>query len=302
MLNPDDLYLAKNSILSDERLRDLPLVVAFSSPQDAGATAGQFGTFLLDNLKHVAIAEFDSDQLHDYRARRPHIVFNRDHFEDPVFPKLKLYVVEDSLDKPFLLLTGSEPDFQWQRFQQAMLGIAQRLQPSLVVFISAFPMPVPHTRPVPVTAHGSRKDLIDGISAWRPKAELHANMTNLLEVLFTEHGFDTVGFGVNVPQYISDADLPQGTLAALEYVTMATRLSLPTDQLREAARTVHGQINEQMGQHPEVQSMVSSYEENYDANYRSSNMLIPLSQRDADKVLGRDEIGALFEQFLHERE
>ena len=129
MLNPDDLYLAKNSILSDERLRDLPLVVAFSSPQDAGATAGQFGTFLLDNLKHVAIAEFDSDQLHDYRARRPHIVFNRDHFEDPVFPKLKLYVVEDSLDKPFLLLTGSEPDFQWQRFQQAMLGIAQRLQP-----------------------------------------------------------------------------------------------------------------------------------------------------------------------------
>ena len=124
-------------------------------------------------------------------------------------------MVEDSLDKPFLLLTGSEPDFQWQRFQQAMLGIAQRLQPSLVVFISAFPMPVPHTRPVPVTAHGSRKDLIDGISAWRPKAELHANMTNLLEVLFTEHGFDTVGFGVNVPQYISDADLPQGTLAAV---------------------------------------------------------------------------------------
>lgn len=57
-----------------------------------------------------------------------------------------------------------------------------------------------------------------------------------------------------------------------------------------------------MAQHPEVQSMVSSYEENYDANYRSSNMLIPLSQRDADKVLGRDEIGALFEQFLHERE
>lgn len=302
MLNPDDLYLAKNNILNDERLHQLPLVIAFSSPQDAGATAGQFGKFLVDELKNVPIVEFDSDQLHDYRARRPHILFNRDHFEDPVFPQLKLYVVEDSLDQPFLLLTGAEPDFQWQRFQQALLGIAQRLQPSLVVLISAFPMPVPHTRPVAVTAHGSRKDLINGISAWRPKAELHANMTSLIEVLLTEHGFDTVGFGVNVPQYISDADLPQGTLAALEYVTMATRLSLPTDQLREAARTVHGQINEQMAQHPEVQSMVSSYEENYDANYRSSNMLIPLSQRDADKVLGRDEIGALFEKFLSERE
>ena len=44
MLNPDDLYLAKNSILSDERLRDLPVVVAVYSTQEAGATAGQFGT------------------------------------------------------------------------------------------------------------------------------------------------------------------------------------------------------------------------------------------------------------------
>ena len=83
---------------------------------------------------------------------------------------------------------------------------------------------------------------LKGFSPWRPKADLHANMTNLLEVLFTENGFDTVGFGINIPQYVSDADLPQGTLTALEHVSMATRLAFPSDELREAARAVHGQI------------------------------------------------------------
>ena len=179
MLNPEDLYLANNKILHDARLKNLTLVIALSSPQDAGSTAGQLGHFLLKELKNIEVVEFDTDQLHDYRSRRPHIFFNKDHFEQPIMPALKLYAVEDTLDKPFLLLTGSEPDYQWQRFQQALLSIVRTLDPSLVVLVSAFPMPVPHTRPMPVTAHGSRKDLIEGISPWRPKADLHANMTNL---------------------------------------------------------------------------------------------------------------------------
>jgi len=119
MLNPEDLYLANNKILHDARLKNLTLVIALSSPQDAGSTAGQLGHFLLKELKNIEVVEFDTDQLHDYRSRRPHIFFNKDHFEQPIMPALKLYAVEDTLDKPFLLLTGSEPAYQWPRFQQA---------------------------------------------------------------------------------------------------------------------------------------------------------------------------------------
>jgi hypothetical protein len=256
---------------------------------------------LLSELKNIEIVEFDSDQLHDYRARRPYIRYEKDHFEQPQYPQLKLYAVEDSLDKPFLLLTGAEPDLQWQRFEKAVLTIAQRVKPSLVVLVSAFPMPVPHTRPFPITAHGSRKDLIRGISPWKPSADVHATVTNLLEVLFTENGIDTVGFGVNIPQYISEADLPQGTLTALEHVGMAAHLSLPTENLREAARHVHSQINDQVKQNPEIGRMITTMEENYDENFRTSDIAVPLSRRDAHNVPSRDEIGALFERFLDEQ-
>lgn len=300
MLNPEDLYLANTKILDDSRMHGLTLVIALSSPQDAGSTAGQLGQVLLSELKNIEIVEFDSDQLHNYRARRPFVHYEKDHFENPQYPQLKLYAVEDSLDQPFLLLTGAEPDLQWQRFQKALLGIVRRLQPSLIVLVSAYPMPVPHTRPFPVTAHGSRKDLIRGISPWKPTADMHATITNLLEVLFTDNGYDTVGFGVNIPQYISEADLPQGTLIALEHVGMAAHLSLPTDDLREAARHVHGQINDQVKQNPEIGRMITTMEENYDENYRTSDIAIPLSRRDANNIPSRDEIGALFERFLDE--
>lgn len=300
MLNPEDLYLANTKILDDLRMHGLTLVIALSSPQDAGSTAGQLGQVLLSELKNIEIVEFDSDQLHNYRARRPFVHYEKDHFENPQYPQLKLYAVEDSLDQPFLLLTGAEPDLQWQRFQKALLGIVRRLQPSLIVLVSAYPMPVPHTRPFPVTAHGSRKDLIRGISPWKPTADMHATITNLLEVLFTDNGYDTVGFGVNIPQYISEADLPQGTLTALEHVGMAAHLSLPTDDLREAARHVHGQINDQVKQNPEIGRMITTMEENYDENYRTSDIAIPLSRRDANNIPSRDEIGALFERFLDE--
>ena len=300
MLNPEDLYLANIKILDDPRMHGLTLVIALSSPQDAGSNAGQLGQVLLREMKNIELVEFDRDKLHTYRARRPFVHYEKDHFENPQYPQLKLYAVADSLDQPFLLLTGAEPDLQWQRFQKALLGIVRRLQPSLIVLVSAYPMPVPHTRPFPVTAHGSRKDLIRGISPWKPTADMHATITNLLEVLFTDNGYDTVGFGVNIPQYISEADLPQGTLTALEHVGMAAHLSLPTDDLREAARHVHGQINDQVKQNPEIGRMITTMEENYDENYRTSDIAIPLSRRDANNIPSRDEIGALFERFLDE--
>ena len=189
---------------------------------------------LLSELQNIEIVEFDSDQLHDYRARRPTIRYEKDHFEKPQYPQLKLYAVEDSLDKPFLLLTGAEPDLQWQRFRKAVLTIAQRVKPSLVVLVSAFPHAGAAHPPLPDYAHGSRKDLIRGISPWKPSADVHATVTNLLEVLFTENGIDTVGFGVNIPQYISEADLPQGNPNCPEYVGMARTPPLPTENLRRS--------------------------------------------------------------------
>ncbi len=299
MLNPDSLYLAKAGVFENENLRGLPLVVSLSHPQDAGGTAGHLGEVLLKELENASILEFDMDQLHDYRVRRPRVKFKEDHFEKAVMPELKLYLMEDRLETPFLLLAGAEPDLQWQRFVTAVSDIAERLEVSLTIFVSGFPMPVPHTRPMLVTAHGSRKDLTHGISAWHPIAEVQGSISHLLEIGLGERNIDTVGFAINVPQYLSEADLPHSTLLAMEHVSMAAKLSLPSDKLRDSTERVQEQINEQVQANPEIGMMIERLEENYDYNVKASDMqLLSLAEREGDKVPDRDEIGAQIEEFL----
>lgn len=298
MTHDERLYIAHAGVFANSRLKGLPLVIALSHPQDAGGTAGHLGEVLLHELDNVAIIEFDSDRLHDYRSRRPRITFKKDHYVNPVLPELKLYVVEDRLGKPFLLLTGAEPDFLWQRFTSNIVDIAQRLEVSVALSVTAFPMPVPHTRPIPVTAHGSRKDLTAGISSYQPEALVPGSVSSLLEVSLTEAGIGTAGFSVNVPQYLSESELPQTALVAMEHLSLAAKLSLPSDRLRELSLNVQGQIDEQASANPEIQMMIHRLEESYDANASRGFGALPLSERAAGQVPPRDEIGAEIEAYL----
>ncbi len=294
----EPLYIAQAGAFDTDRLKGLPLVIALSHPQDAGGTAGHLGDVLLHELSHVTLLEFDADRLHDYRSRRPRITFKKDRFLNPVMPELKLYAVEDRLGKPFLLLTGAEPDLLWQRFVTQLVDIARRLEVSLALSVSAFPMPVPHTRPIPVTAHGSRTDLTQGISSFQPEAQVPGSVSSLLEVKLTEAGIDTAGFSINVPQYLSESELPQTALVAMEHLSMAAKLSLPADRLRELSENVRVQINEQASANPDIQTMISRLEESYDANIKAGFRATPLAQRPAGQVPSRDEIGAQIEAFL----
>lgn len=299
MLDPESLYLAQSGALENEKLHHLPLVIALHHPNDAGGTAGLLGDILLKELSHASIVEFDADRLHDYRSRRPRIKYVQDHFEDPVMPQLKLYAVEDRLDKPFLLLTGTEPDLQWQRFVQGVVDIVEKLEVSLALIVSGFPMPVPHTRALPVTAHGSRKDLLRGISGWKPIAEMSGSVSSLLEVALTESGIGTAGFGINVPQYLAEAELPQAALLAMEHLSMAAQLSLPTDQLLDAAKAATLQINEQIETNPEISTMISRLEESYDFNMKNvESSMLTLAEREEGRIPDRDELGAVIEDYL----
>ena len=99
--------------------------------------------------------------LLDYRARRPIILFEDDHLADYRPPRLSLDLARDEIGQQFLMLTGYEPDFQWERFGAAVLGLIDALEVSSTTWINSIPMPVPHTRPIGMTVSGNRADLIE---------------------------------------------------------------------------------------------------------------------------------------------
>ena len=297
LLDPEALYASNIEIFHSPELRGLNLVMGFTGFADAGQVVRQINAELLDQLDAEVVAMFDADQLIDYRSRRPHISFVEDHLQDYQPPQLGLYKLNDGLGQPFLLLAGFEPDLQWERFSRAVVGIVEKLDVNLVTWIHSIPMPVPHTRPVGVTVHGNRPELIDGISSWKPTVEVPAAIGHILELRLIEAGRNVAGYVIHVPHYLSEAEYPQAAVAGLEYLGAAASLMLPTDRLRESGREVVRQIAEQIEASQEVQAVVSNLEARYDE--KSEGMVRrSLLADENDELPNAEDLGAAVEAYL----
>ncbi len=297
MLDPRTLYNINTDVIGDPDIKGLPLLVSLTGFMDAGHVVSQVSEELIEVLEHEIVAEFDADQLMDYRGRRPKMTFVEDHLTDYQPHRLELHRLYDGLGEPFLLLTGVEPDLQWERFASAVIGLVEDLDVQLISLINSIPMPVPHTRPIGVTLHGNRSDLIDGMNAWRPTIEIQASIGHVLELRLIEAGHDVVGHVIHVPHYLSEAEYPPAAVAGLEYLGATARLVLPTDRLRETGRDVERQIARQVGSSAEVQSVVASLEKRYD-EYADGAARRSLLVKENSELASADELGAAVEAYL----
>ena len=182
-----------------------------------------------------------------------------------------------------------------------MVGIVEELDVNLVTWIHSIPMPVPHTRPVGVTVHGNRPELIEGISVWKPTVEVPAAVGHILELRLTEAGRNIAGYVIHVPHYLAEAEYPTAAVAGLEYLGAATSLMLPTDRLREAGREVGRQIAEQIEASEEVQQVVSRLETRYDEKAEGTVRRSLLADEN-DQLPNADALGAAVEAYLARKE
>lgn len=277
----------------------MPMLVSLAGHTDAGTLSEQLTESLLGTLPQKQLASFDVDALYDYRSRRPHITFTDNRFTDYEGLQLNLYEVRDAMDRPFLLLTGDEPDFHWERVAATVLELVGRLDVSLMVLVDSLGLPTPHTRPVGVTAHGNRSDLIEGISTWSPEAQIEAGLSQMLELRADAAGHDVVGYTLHVPHYLAGGKYPQVAVSALEYAGAACELMLPTDELREAARTVDADISRQVERSPEITQLVQQLEANFDQYATPAQRSLLLKNENA--VPNAEELGAAVEEYLRSR-
>ena len=217
MRDPAGLYDISTDVTDVPK--GLHLVAGLTGFADAGSAVSQLSAYLLATLDHSVVAEFDSDALLDYRARRPTIYFDQDHLTDYRPAKLNLYLMNDEIGQPFLLLTGYEPDFQWERFSAAVLQFVDKYKVKTTTWVHAIPMPVPHTRPIGVTVSGNRVELIDAISIWKPHTQAPATALHLIEYRLHELGHPTAGFVLLIPHYLADTEYPAAAVTALESVS-----------------------------------------------------------------------------------
>ena len=298
MQDPSALYDLTDA--ADDVPAGLPLVAGLTGFADAGSAVSQLGQYALDALEHRVVATFDADELLDYRARRPVITFDQDHITEWAPPALTLSLASDDLGQQFLLLSGFEPDFQWERFTAALLDLVERFAVSSTTWVHAIPMPVPHTRSLGVTVSGNRPELVESLSVWRPVTQAPANALHLLEHRLTQVGHPVVGFVLLVPHYLADTEFPEAAVTALASISSATGLIFPTDGLRAEGRDFLVKVEEQVQGNAELTRLVATLEERHDTYMEGNPLPSPLTDQDG-QVPSADALAAELEKFLATR-
>ncbi|PKQ32572.1 MAG: PAC2 family protein [Actinobacteria bacterium HGW-Actinobacteria-2] len=292
MLDPRELYQVDADVAASISGLRPSLIHLFDGYVDAGTVNHSASKYLLEVCEHRVLARFDHDQLHDYRSRRPQMVFDTNHWVELIDYSLLVHLLTDANGKKFLLLTGPEPDTQWNRASAAVLLLANELGVSQLLTCNGVPMAVPHTRPTLVTSHATDPSLATGNPMWIDRVQLPGSFSHVLEYRAGEAGMLGQGFVANVPHYLAQAAFPQATAAVISRIATAAGLEIPLDLLHARAQANLAEIAAETASDAEFVPMVAALEEQYDQLAANGGASVPSAE----------EIGAAVEQFLAEQD
>jgi predicted ATP-grasp superfamily ATP-dependent carboligase len=263
----DSRRSAPFTVLGDPAPTEHPrvLVHVLTGFLDAGAAPTVAVDHLLDQLPQRTLATFESDDFIDYRARRPLMTYLRDHYDSVAMPEVTLRELTDEGGRPFLLLTGPEPDFAWNRFVRSVIDLVEQWDVSLVSSIGAIPWPAPHTRPLDVTAHATAPELVAAHRSWVDALQIPGHLPGLLELRLGQAGHPAFGYAVHVPQYLAQYRYPRAAIRLLQVLAEGTGLQLPIQGLEEGASGVDAEIAEYLAGSEELRELVAALEVRYDA-------------------------------------
>ncbi|NIR38492.1 MAG: PAC2 family protein, partial [Actinobacteria bacterium] len=115
---------------------DPVLVVGLDGWVNAGQAATAAAAFLAG--EGPAVVEWDADDLFDYRASRPTLSFEQGVFVAVEYPQLVLRRNRVG-DRDLLVLTGTEPNWNWRRLASEVADLAGTLGAAEYVSLGGIP-------------------------------------------------------------------------------------------------------------------------------------------------------------------
>lgn len=217
------------------------LVGAFDGWVDAGTAATSALVGLVRDAR--VLATFDSDQLFDYRSRRPTLEIVDGRLAELTWPELSVRRAGVG-ERDVLVLTGPEPDDRWQAFGSAVVEIARAVGVVEWISLGAIPAAVPHTRSVPILGTTSEPGRLRGAVQPGPLGTLRvpAAAISVLEMAMADAGIPAVGYFAQVPHYVS-GPYPAAAVALLEALGRHLGHELPAGEHEEQARELRTRLD-----------------------------------------------------------
>lgn len=285
---------------------DPTLIVALHGYADAGNAIYASSTHLLDALEHTKLATFHNDELIDYRSRRPTAFIDANQVVDIDPMDIGVDLLRDINNRPFLLLSGPEPDMRWEAFSDSVLKLVKDFDIKQTICLYSAPMAVPHTRPLVITAHGNEPALLKDYYTLDAKISLPGAAQLHIEHTLSTNNHTVTGLTAHVPHYVANADYPQATLSLLQALERSAQLTLPLGTIEQDVEKASIQLAEHTDTTPEVQHVVAALEQQYDEEMSRYNERKQAAQiegglpANSEDLPSGDDIAAAFENYLED--
>ena len=281
-------------LIEQPDLDDPVLVLAVEGWIDAGLAAATAAEVLSDELDTITVARFSTDELLDYRARRPIAHLENGVLRGLTWPSLELRAATDLEGKELLLLVGAEPDRLWQQFTDEVVDLALNFGARMCVGLGAYPFAAPHTRSPRVACTASTQSLAEG-GFLRASLDFPGGVQAAVEQGCHDRGIGSVGLWAQIPHYLPPTmPFPAGSVALIEALARVAEFSLPFGDLPERAEATRNRLDELIAQNPEHVAMLRQLETAYE------EAEVPRSFAPEDLPTG-DELVAELEQFLRDQ-
>jgi proteasome assembly chaperone (PAC2) family protein len=277
--------------LHAHRALEVPvLLLATESWLDAGFGAQGAIASIFETIPTEVLATFTADEFIDFRARRPTARISDGVLAGLTWPEIQLRAGQDGAGKSVLVLVGPEPDMAWHAFVRAVVGLAKELGTRLVVSLGAYPAPVPHTRPVGLTAIATMAELAVQVGVVPGTIEVQAGIQTALQEGFAAAGVPAIGIWARVPHYLAALPYPAASAALVEALATVAGLKLDAGELHAAAASVLTQIDEVLATSEEHRALVRGLEAAFDGEVATPP--------DFSGLPSGDELAAELERFL----
>lgn len=277
----------------DERTLSEPvLVLGMEGWVDAGLGAASAVGHLLAGLESEVIATFDGDRFLDYRDRRPAVRISNGVPEPTMWPEIHLRAGRDRAGRDVAVLVGPEPDLAWRAFVDAVVELGGALGVRLAVALGAFPLSVPHTRPVRLAATATSAELAERVGVVQGTHTVPAGIHTALQEGFGAAGVPAIGLWARVPHYAAGMPYPAASAALVDGLASIAGLDLDASELHVAASRAAARIDQLIASSEEHGEMVRQLEAVVDAEQTTPPPFDP------SELPTGDEIANELERFL----
>jgi predicted ATP-grasp superfamily ATP-dependent carboligase len=265
------------------------LVVAFEGWNDAGDAATGAVRLLQEQLDVEVLAEVDTEEYFDFQFNRPMVSQDDDGTKLLVWPGAVVYgptsaggfdgpvekspveseplaadaelrVRSDNTGNVFLLL-GTEPSRNWKKFTKEILGVANEVGITGIVFLGAMLADVPHTRPISVAATSENAEVRAQLDIERSSYEGPVGILSVLSTAAEAIGIPTVSIWASVPHYVHHAPSPKATLALIDKLEELIDVVIPRGNLVEESSTWENGIDALAGEDEDMAAYIQQLEQ-----------------------------------------